>query len=462
MAKKTKDTTAAAAKKEAKAKAPVDPLKTRNLIRLLNILALLLAVTAFLLQLFAVLTHHWKWQITSLRPLVNPYDRQAQSSAYDDSRLDQNYGLFSRDVKLFAHNDEQVSALASTRFPRLDDGDANFHTCLSQTSTLRGALLTCSARLASPDECHCRRYPHWNAVIFFEILALVLLGLLVFICALLNTQYHALLKPVGLAVAFLAFLSLLLGLIILLSYLKRETRSIADIYPHTSHRFAQKVGLVADPSYPVQVQRVVRRQTQETFRAYSLLPGQYPYNNTHYQEYSNEVNAWVQKPYTSKNTAAYVPRNQQSRPVAASRATTEGPLYNNYGPLVGYDRVYEHTRAGPGWSTVLSILALILSLLLPAILALSWLSGKKLGSEVQTVTTTTVKTEYVAVPHDVTVETVPLTRAIPSDYDAHRPVGEAVVTTHNVRAGPYDNYSGRPEVAHGRDEQATVAQTYRP
>ena len=457
MAKKTKDTTASAAKKEAKAKVSADPVKTRNLIRLLNIIALLLAIAAFLLQFFAVLTHNWKWQITGLRPIVNPYDRQVQSSAYDDSRLDQRYGLFSRDVKLFSHNDEQVSALASTRFPRIDDGEENFNTCLAQTSTLRGALLTCSARLASPGHCHCRRYPHWNAVIFFEILALVLLGLVVFICALLTTQYHALLKPVGVALAFLAFLSLLLGLILILSYLKRETRSIADIYPHTYHRFADKVGLVADPRYPPQVQRVVRRQTQESYRAYSLLPGQYSHNETHYQEYSREANAWVYYPYSSKNTAAYAPRNQQARPAAqpaTRRTTTEGPLYNSYGPLVGYDRVYENTRAGLGWSGVLSILALILSLLLPAVLAFSWLSGKKLGHEVQTVTTTTVKTEYVAVPHDVTVETVPLTRAVPSEYDAHRPAGEVVVTTNTARAGPYDNYSGR-------DEQATAAHTYR-
>jgi len=80
-------------------------------------------------------------------------------------------------------------------------------------------------------------------------------------------------------------------------------------------------------------------------------------------------------------------------------------------------------------------------------------SKKKLGPEVKTVTTTTVKTEYVPVPHDVTVETVPLTRA---------------THTENVRQGPYDNYGGRPEPVVVRDvvirddhPTATTTQTYR-
>ena len=435
MVKKSKDATASAAKKEAQVKGPVDPAKTKNFVRLLNILALLLAIAAFLLQLFAVLTHHWKWQVTSLRPVFSSTDRQAQSNIYEDSRLDQNYGLYSRNVKLIAHNDEQLDLLASTRYPRIDDGDDNFHHCLSQTSTLRGALLTCSARLSSAGQCHCRRYPHWNAVIFFEVVALILLGLVVLICSLLTTQYHALLKPIGVALAFLAFLFLFLGLIILLSYLKRETRSIADIYPHTHRRFTDKVGLGADQRFATVLHKIVRRQAQEGYRAYELSPGQYPYNTTHYQEYSSQANAWVYLAYTSKSPAPYAPRAQQgtvSRPYTTS--TTEAPLFNAYGPLVGYNRVYENTRAGIGWSTILSILAMILSLLLPALLALSWLTGKKLGPDVQTVTTTTVKTEYVAVPQDVTVETVPLTHAVAIEHDSHRDEHAATTTaqTHHT------------------------------
>ncbi|CAF4660804.1 unnamed protein product, partial [Rotaria magnacalcarata] len=80
------------------------------------------------------------------------------------------------------------------------------------------------------------------------------------------------------------------------------------------------------------------------------------------------------------------------------------PLYNAYGPLVGFNEVFENTRACIGWSTVLSILALILALVVPGILAFSFLSAKKLGPEVKTITTTTVKTEYVPVPQDVNVE----------------------------------------------------------
>ena len=65
MAKKSKDATASPAKTEAKTKAPADPEKTRNLVTLLNTLALVIAITAFVLQLFAVLTHAWKYQSTA-------------------------------------------------------------------------------------------------------------------------------------------------------------------------------------------------------------------------------------------------------------------------------------------------------------------------------------------------------------------------------------------------------------
>jgi len=235
---KSKDTTASAAKTGAKTGAHVDPDKARNLVRLLNILALLLAITAFLLQLFAVLTHAWKYQVTNVNPILD----RTNTYAPDDSRIDQSYGLFSRNVKVYSNNDEQLDVCASTRFPRVDNGEEEFHRCLSQTSTLRGSLLTCNARLNSPDTCHCRRYPHWNAVIFFEIAALVLLGLVVVVVSLLTTQYRHLLKLAGAALAFLAFLFLLIGLIILLGFLKRETRSIADSYPYVHSRLASQVG----------------------------------------------------------------------------------------------------------------------------------------------------------------------------------------------------------------------------
>lgn len=447
MAKKSKDTTATAAKKEAKAKAPADPAATKNLVRLLNILALLLAILAFLLQFFAVITHHWKYQITNLQPLLSPADRPVVAHVADDSRIHQTYGLYSRDVKVYSNNDEQLDVWSSTRFPRLDNDDADLNQCLAQTSTLRGALLTCNSRLNSPGVCHCRRYPYWNAVIFFEVTALVLLGLVVFVSALLTTQYSALLKLAGLALAFLAFLFLLIGLILILSYLKRETRTIADTYPHIYSRFANQV----NHRYPTVLHKAVRRQAHETYRAYSLGPNQHPHNQTHFQQYSEPAAAWIYVPYSSLAATNYAPRQQQG---STQRTTTPVPLRNAYGPLIGYDQVYDSTHAGISWSTVLSILALILSLLIPAILAFSWLTGKKLAPEVKTVTTTTVRTEYVPVPQEVTVETVPLNRP---------------TATETVRQGTYDNYGGQqqPVVVHDvviRGDQpaaTTTAQSYR-
>jgi len=404
MAKKTKDATASTAKKEAKAKKPVDPVATRNLIRLLNIIALLLAITAFLLQFFAVITHSWKYQVTDLKPIFAPNDRPAQGHVADDSRVKQRYGLFSRGVKVYANNDEQLVVWASTRFPRLDSGDDDLNQCLRRTTTFRGALLTCAKGLNPPEQCHCRRYPHWNAIIFFEITALILLGLAVVVTALLTTHFDKLLKLVGVALSFIAFIFLLIGLILLLSYLKRETRTIADTFPHVYSR----LGNQASPRHQTVLHKAIRREAQhETYRAYSLLPGQHPYNQTHFQQYSEQENKWVYLPYTSLGTSAYAPRQGD-----AQRTTTPRPLRNAYGPLVGYDEIYDNTRACIGWSTVLSIIALILSLLLPLVLAFSWLTAKKLEPEGKTTTTTTtVRTEYVPVPQEVTVETVPLTRS---------------------------------------------------
>jgi hypothetical protein len=442
MAKKTKDT-ATSTKKEVKPKAPVDPIKTRQLIRLLNILALLLAITAFLLQLFAVLTHHWKWQKTDLRALVSPTYHYAQPNLYEDSRLDQNYGLYSREVKIYGNNDEQVDLWASTRFPRPDEGDDQLHHCLSRTTTIRGAYLTCSGRVISPNECHCRRYAYWNFVIFFEILALILLGIAVIVTALLTTQFHDILRLAGAGVALLAFLLLLISLILILSHLKRETRTIADAYPHIHQRISDKLGIVHDPHraaqrYPTVLHQAVRRQMHETYRAYPLSPGQHPYNDTHFQEYSEQARSWVYTPYTSlPQPAAYVPQAQRDRPpfvAVTKRPTTAAPTHNVYGPLIGYNDVFEHTHAGIGWSTVLSILAMILSLLLPLLLIFAWLTNKKLGPNTKTVTSTTVTTEYKPIPQEVVVEKVH-GRSIPTDYDHNRPIGDAVVTAQNVRQG---------------------------
>jgi len=166
------------------------------------------------------------------------------------------------------------------------------------------------------------------------------------------------------------------------------------------------LGYQLNQRYQSVLHKAVRREAHETYRAYSLQPGQHPYNQTHFQQFSEQQNAWVYIPYSSlaASGAAYAPRAQG----ATQRTTTERQLRNAYGPVIGHDQVYENTRARIGWSTVLSILAAILSLLLPLILAYSWLTSKKLGPEVTTVTTTTVKTEYVPVPTDVHVETVPL------------------------------------------------------
>ncbi|CAF3786671.1 unnamed protein product [Rotaria sordida] len=444
MAKKSKDATASTAKKEAKVKGPTDPIAIRNLVRLLNILALLLAIIAFILQLFAVITHHWKWQTTNLHSIYAHRDRAVQRNVYDDSRIEQRYGLYTRDVKVYANNDEQLDALASTRFPRLDNGDEDLHRCLGQTSTLRGALLTCADRIISPEQCHCRRYPHWNAIIFFEITALILLGLVVLISALLSTQFSALLKLIGVALSFLAFLFLLIGLILLLSYLKRETRTIADTFPHLHSRFAHQVAR----TYPASSHKIVRRQAHETYRAYPLSAGQRPFNQTHFYQYLENTNQWILRPYSDYNNIPYEPRSQ---PIVTQRVTPAPVAYNPYGPSLGYDQVFEHTDACIGWSTVLSILAMILALLVPLILAFSWLTAKKLGPEIKTVTTTTVKTEYVPVPQEVHVETVPLTRA---------------VVTEGVRPGPYDIHSGRqePVVIHDvviRDDRPLATHTHR-
>ncbi|UJR22183.1 hypothetical protein I4U23_025247 [Adineta vaga] len=448
MAKTSKDTTTSAAKNEAKVKAATDPVATKNLVRLLNILALLLAIAAFLLQFFAVITHHWKYQVTHLGPLFNATQRVAPAYIYDDSRIDQTYGLYSRDVKVYANNDEQFDVWASTRFPRLqDENEDDLHRCLSQTSTLRGSFLTCAPGISSPGNCHCRRYAHWNAVIFFEVTALILLGLVVLIVSLLTTQYHGLLKPIGILLSFVAFLFLLIGLIILLSYLKRETRSIADSYPYIHSRLGIQVG----HRHTAGRSAIVRRQAHETYRAYPLAPGQHSYNETHYQQFSEKTRSWVYFPYAN-NPANYAPRSQQNYYQQTTAPPPQERLRNAYGPLIEHSRVYESTRACIGWSTVLSILAMILALVLPAILAFSFLKAKTLGSEVRTVTTTTVKTEYVPGPHDVTVETVPLNRPVPTEV---------------VRQGPYDNYGGRQDPVVVRDvvirdeHPTTTTQTYR-
>ena len=460
MAKKTKETTT---KKTAKVPAPFDPVKTRNLVRLVSSLALLFAIAAFLLQLFAVLTHHWKWQRTALQPLLSPYNHYSVPNVYEDSRLDQSYGLYSREVKLYANNDEQLDVWSSTRFPRLDDGEAALHNCLSQTSTLRGALLTCSDRVVSLDQCHCRRYPYWNFVIFFEVAALVLLGIVVFLVALQNTQLQGIVRPAAAGLALLAFIFLLVGLILILSHLKRETRSIADAFPHIHQRFGDKLAVVYDANrarqyYPTNnrrnVRRMVRRQVHETYRVYSLLPGQHAYNETHFQEYSEPLRAWIQIPYTNlPQSVPYAPLSQRNRATYTSAPrpnTTTTATYNEYGPVLGYNQVFDNTRARIGRSTILSILSMIPALLLPLLLILSWLSAKKLLPTTKTVTTS-VKTEYVPVPQEVTVEPVPQARAIPADYDPRRPIGDAVVTTQHVRPGVFDSNAPRTEPVIVRD-----------
>ncbi|CAF2433843.1 unnamed protein product [Rotaria sp. Silwood2] len=460
MAKKTKDK-ATATKKAPKVKGPVDPVKTKNLVRLLDILALLLAIAAFLLQLFAVISYHWKWQKTDLHSIVLPDLHDHQAKVYEDSQLHQNYGLFSREVKVYGNNDEQVDILASTRFPRLDEGDEHLDYCLSQTSTLRGALLTCSKQLISRYECHCRRHSYWNWVIFFEIFALILLGIVVFLTALLTGKLPAIVKLAAAGLAVLAFLVLFLGLILILSYLKRETHSFADAYPYIFQRLANVLGYGHNSQplirrSPTVLHQAIRRQTKDTYRAYSLGPKQYPHNLTHYQEFSAEIHNWVYKPYPGfvqtltheTSPQGRAPYTTNLKPEVASETA-----HTEHRRVLGYDRLFENTEAGIGWSTVLSILAMILSLLLPLILIFSWLTGKKLPPITKTTETTTtiVKTDYAVVPqHEAAAETVPL-RPIPTDYDPYRPIGEAIVTRQNVGQGPYDTHGVRPEPTIIRD-----------
>ncbi|CAF1273282.1 unnamed protein product [Rotaria magnacalcarata] len=443
--------------KQPKVKAPVDPVKTNNLIRLLNILALLLAIGAFLLQLAAVLSHHWKWQRVALGSIMSQ-NHHAHTSVHEDSSLYQNFGLFSRDVKLFANNDEQLEVEGSTRFPRVDDTEEAIHQCLSQTPTLRGVFLACSEQVSSPKECHCRRHPYWNAVIFFEIAALIFLGIVVFLTALLTTHLHALLKLAAAGLALLAFLFLFIGLLLILSYRKRETRSLADAYPHIYHRLASLFHLPHDTRRAVKgnpsvLHEAIRRQAQEFYRAYPLRPGQYPYNETHFTEYSEQARAWIHVSYSNvvpnipaKPLTIRDPNTHEVAPTvtatiaAATDGATDGaaPLYNAYGPLAGYNEVFDHTDAGIGWSTVLSIFALILALLLPLLLILSWLKHKSLSPDSSKVVTTSVKTEYTVVPQEIPSDS-PEARLIPADYDPQRPIGDAIVKTQNIGQGRYNN-----------------------
>jgi hypothetical protein len=461
MAKKTKEAKAPA-KKTVKVQAPVDPVKTKNLIHLLNILALLLAITAFLLQLFAVLSHHWKWQTTDLQQILSPGYHYSQPNVYEDSQLNQNYGLTSRTVKLYANKDEQLSVWSSTRFPRIDDGEDNFHNCLSQTSTLSGVFRTCSKQIEAPAQCHCRRYLYWNFVIVFEVIALVLLGIVVFLTALLSTEFQALLKLAAAGLALVAFIFLLVGLILIVTHLKRETRSFADAYPHIHQRLSDKLAIVRDqyrgkqsnpsPFRRAISRRAISRRASEFYRAYPLLPGQHPYNESHFQEYSEQARSWVYKPYSSiVIPALYQPQSQQYEGqylASAQSNKTAAPSYNKYGPVVGYDQVYDHTKAGLGWSTILSIIATALALLLPLILLFSWLTGKKLTPNTKTVTTT-VKAEYTPLPTEVPIEVIPA-KPGPVDYTPQYPISEAVVTARSPQT-PYDGYGAQSEPVIVRD-----------
>ena len=230
---------------------------------------------------------------------------------------------------------------------------------------------------------------------------MILLGLAVVAIALFTTQWKQLLKLAGAGLAFLAFLFLLIGVILILSHLKRETLTIADTYPHIYSRLANQVG----KRYQSTLHKVARREAHETYRAYSLLPGQHPYNTTHFQQYSQEQNAWIYLPYTSLANTNYAPHSASSQ-----TTTTPRPLRNAYGPLIYENDVFGSTRACIGYSTILSILATILALLLPAILAFSFLQAKTLGPKTTTTTTTatTVETTYIPVPQDVSGETIPL------------------------------------------------------
>ncbi|CAF1496653.1 unnamed protein product [Adineta ricciae] len=463
MAKKAKDTAAAAAKK--KPAAPLDPVKTRKLLSLLGAVALLLAIAAFVLQLLAVLSHHWKWQSTNIDPLTSQDSRYPRAHIYNDSRLDQQYGLYSRNVKLYANNDEQLDLWASTRFPRLDADEDSLHRCLSQTSTLRGAFLTCSSRVVSPDYCHCRRHAYWNWVIFFEVTALILLGLALLVTALVSTDFNPLLRLAAAGLAILAFLFLFIGLILILSYLKRETQSLADAYPHIHQRLTGKLGLTHEPYRGKRTKQsilhqVVRRQAHETYRLYPLGEGQHPHNATHYQEFSHELNNYVFKPYSDlyPGGASYVPQPRQSANQAPQR---QQATHSNYGPVIGYDQVFDNTRACIGWSTVLSILAMILALLYPLLLAYAWLTDKKLNpttKKTTTTTTTTTQAEYVPLTQEIPASDVVVSRpAIPTEYDHRRPIGEALVKTQHVPQPTAERVEVRDVVI--TDAEAPVVQT---
>ena len=445
MAKKNKEK-AASPETKPKTKTPKDPEETKNILRLLSVLAVLLATTAFLLQLFAVISHHWKWQETKLHPIISDNYRFPQPNVYEDSRMNQNYGLFSRRVKLYANNDILLHVRGSTRFPRLDDGEGPLHQCLSRTPTLRSIFKTCSREIASPKECHCRRHLYWNAVIVLEILALILLGIVQFLAALLTTQRQNPLKLAAAAVSFLAFLLLLAGLILILSYRKREICSFADAYPHIYHRLVNRF-LNRTPNVPHSssiLRQVVRRQVQSAHKGYTLASNQYPFNDTHFLEYLHKEHAWIFKPYsliTPPITHKPLSKRRIAETTDSMDTVTAAPVFRRYGPPLNYKKVFENTSAGIGWSTFLSILAMILSLLLLLIFAFSWLQGKPLTQKVKKVTVTTAETEYTPALEEAATEVAKGVESstISPDDDAQQHLLSSVVTTEDIGQGSNDS-----------------------
>ncbi|CAF1507846.1 unnamed protein product [Didymodactylos carnosus] len=431
---------------------------SRNIIFLINILCILLAIAAFLTQFFAVVTHHWKYQRTQLKPLLS-----TQQRIRDDSRLDQRYGLFSRNVQLYSNNDQQMDVWTSTKFPLTNDQTA-LEQCYSNTPSLRGVFLTCSENIQSGPSCHCARYDYWNAFISFEIIALILLGLVVLISALLTTHFQEKLKPIGIGLSLLAFLFILIGLILLGTHLKRELEHLGHSLPVIKQRLLNKIGTrttegrqrdySADNYQEGEsiLRRAIKRQTD-----YYRTQLQSPYNETHYYQFSEKHGTYILYPYLSSSSQQQYsyqqPINYGQNQSSYGRQSAVIPPYTDYTnrdlQAINRKEIFRNSRAWIGWSAILSIISLILSLLYPLLLAVSWLMGggkkekkeKKENTKILRVERKTTH-EYTPVSTVPIVEPQRAARYIPVDYDSRRPMIEE---QQQHRQSPHDtSYRGAP------------------
>ncbi|CAF0742817.1 unnamed protein product [Didymodactylos carnosus] len=454
---------------------------SRSLIFLINILCILLAIAAFLTQFFAVVTHYWKHQRTELKPLFS-----SQQRIRDDSHLDQRYGLFSRNVHLYSNNDQQMDTWTSTKFPLTNDQLA-LKQCYSNMPSLRGVILTCTEYIHSGSSCHCARYDYWNAFIAFEITALILLGLVVLISALLTTYYQGTLKPIGIGLSLIAFIFLLVGLILLGTHLKREVEHLGRSLPIIKQRLLHKIGTGTtstagerqqDYSYDKyrEAQSILRRALK---RQTDYYQARIEYNDTHYYQFSEQYKMFILYPYNNYTSSLYSQQYpyQHQRPtyyiVNETSSYEQQPVILTAHidsttrdlPALNKTFIFSHSRAWIGWSAILSIISLILSLLYPLLLTVSWLMGGNKKKTHKKNVTVKKPMEYTpvpttppdAIPQQTTATTI---RYVPTDYDTRRLMMEEPFYDPFYRGGPRD---ARPLIVRDivlRDDQLPPPEHY--